>query len=128
MRTLIYLFLFSTSLYAKEITVEDGRLKYKLTYDAKEMRYQDEASELSLVKKDCNSHIVDRFEKKLDRFLEKPFLNDTRPGFLKIKIDGKEMYEPRFGDRAVFLVGITKEFKTLKIEESLNCVKNRKGP
>ena len=127
MRTLICLFLFSTSLYAKEITVEDGRLKYKLSYDAKEVKYQDEASELSLVRKDCNSHIVDRFEKKLDRFLEKPFLNETRPGFLKIKIDGKEMYEPRFGDRAVFLVGMNKEFKTLKIEESLNCAKNRTG-
>lgn len=124
MRALIFSFFFSTSIFARQMVVEDGHLKYKLAFDDNKLVYQNEVMDISLQKKECNRHIIERMNKKLNHFLEQPFLDDTRPGFLKITLDKKVGYEPRFGDRAIFLIQINQEIKKLKIEESFNCKTN----
>lgn len=124
MRAIIIVLVFtSAQIFAKDFTVEDRRLKYKISYDEKSFSYRDEATEMSLIKKDCNAHIVERLKNKLDGYFKKPFLEDSRPEFLKILADGKVLYEPRYGERAVFFLKMPQEIKTLKIEESLNCKK-----
>jgi hypothetical protein len=124
-RTVIFIFSFlSFNGYTKDFSFEEGHLKYKMSYDEKSIHYRDEATELSLTKKTCNSHIIERIKNKLDGYFKKPFLEDSRPEFLKIIMDGKTFYQPRYGERAVFLMTMPDEIKKLKIEESFNCGKN----
>lgn len=123
MRALILVLLFSSTIFAREIVVEDNRLKYNISVDEQSIRYKDELTELTLKKQECNAHIIKRTKMKFEKFLSKPFLEDSRPEFLKVKVDGKQGYEPRYGDRAIFLVRIPDEIKKLKIEESFNCKK-----
>lgn len=110
---------------AKDIVIEDGHRKFELTLSHKLgtylVTYKDELTSLTLAKKKCNAHILERLNKRFDKLLERPFLEDPRPEFLKIKIDGKQFYGPRFGDRAVYLLSFPEEIKKLKIEEGFNC-------
>ncbi len=126
MRSLILLtaVFISFSAMTKEIEVQDGRRKFLLTITEDQVRYKDELTTLSLTKKDCNSHLITRLQRKIDKFFKRPLLEDSRQEFLKIKVDGKQFFEPRFGDRAVFFLSLPEEVKKLKLEESLNCEKN----
>lgn len=128
MRTLILatilLLILAGALNAREITVQNRNKKFSLKYDESSLVYKDELTELSLIKKACNAHIVGRMVKQLNKHLERPFLEDGRPEFFKVTVDGKTAHEPRFGKRAVFLLSLHQEIKKLKIEENLNCNKN----
>lgn len=124
MRAIVFTLMLMNSVLAVEIKVEDRNRKYQIKYDETSIIYKDESSELSLLKKPCNAHILERMKKKLDKHLRRAFLEDSRPEFLKIKVEGNQGYEPRFGERAVFLLSMNQEIKKLKIEEDMNCNKN----
>jgi hypothetical protein len=106
---------------AKDLVIEDGHRKYELTIAQKLITYKDELTSLTLAKKKCNAHILERLNKRFDKLLEQPFLEDARPEFLKVKIDGKQFYGARFGERAVYLLAFPREIKKLKMEEGFNC-------
>lgn len=109
--------------FAHELVVIDGRLKYQLMTSAKSIAYNETETSLSFILKKCNAHILKRFNAKLDRLLINPFLVDGRKNYIEIKLDKKIGFEPRFGERAVFLLAMNEEIKKLKIEESFNCQK-----
>ena len=130
MYTLKFLSLFSvmcfticTSLQARDIEVIDGKLKYTLVGLKDKLSYQAQNTTLLITRKDCNAHILDRFNKRLDRLLKYPFVQDNKPGFIQVKVDGVMGFEPRFGDRAVFLLTINEKIKKSVIEDQLNCAK-----
>lgn len=124
MRALVLFFLLSFSVSGKEIIVQDKNREYSLSYDTVSVRYKDRLTSLSLQAQPCNEHILKRMVQKLDHHFNRPFLDSPRPEFLKLRIDGKEVYEPRFGKRSRFLLSMNQEIKKLKIEEDLNCNKN----
>lgn len=126
MRTLILLaFIFTAqSAMAKVLEVQDGRRQYQMTIVPDRIVYKDELTMLTLNKETCNSHLIKRMQSRIDKFFKRPFLEDSRPEFLKVKVDGKQYFEPRYGDRALFLLSVPEEMKKLKIEENLNCGKN----
>lgn len=116
-------FAISTSLMARDIEVIDGNLKYSLKAQKDLLFYQAQNTTLSIAKKDCNAHIIDGFNKRLDRLLKYPFLQVNKPGFIQVKVDGVVGFEPRFGDRAVFLLTMNEKIKKSVIEDQLNCAK-----
>lgn len=109
--------------FSHEIEVTDGNLKYTLKTDKDFIGYQTEEASLSLTKKPCNAHIIDNFNKSMDRLISNTFLSSIRPGFVQVKIDNVVGYEPRFSERAFFLLSMNKKIKKYKIEEELNCSK-----
>ena len=119
----VIVFSITTSLLARDIEVSDGNLKYTLRALKDQVFYQAQNTTLSISKKDCNAHIIDGFNKRLDRLLKYPFLQLNKPGFIQIKVDGLVGYEPRFGDRAVFLLTMNEKIKKSVIEDQLNCAK-----
>lgn len=111
------------SSWSMDIQVMDGRKKYQLILTETVVRYKDELTDVTLSKKECSAHLHQRFEREVKKMMSRPFLDDFRPEFLKIDIDGKVGYEPRYGHRAKWLLSVPVEMKKLKIEESLNCNK-----
>jgi len=126
MRTLILfgIIFISFSSFAKDIVIEDGRRKFQISTTEEKIIYKDELTSLTMSKQACNVHIMERLKKRLDKYFKRPFLEDSRPEFIKLKVDGKPYFEPRFGERALFLLSLPDEIKKLKIEEDLNCAKN----
>lgn len=116
----IILFLIQIS-EARELQVKNKNLAYKLTIDKTSMKFEAAEISLSLDSKDCNTHIRERFIRKLDRFLSRPFLTQSRDGSIEITLDGIKGHEPKFGKRAEYLLSMNEEFKKIKLEESLSC-------
>ena len=116
--------LVSVSGYSAEIEVKDGNLKYRLKFGPDLIEYSDHEMTLSLIKRKCNSHIIEKFNKELEYFTKASFLNSSRPGFIQLKLNTIIGYEPRFGNRAIFFLSLNEKIKKFKIEEQLNCLKH----
>jgi hypothetical protein len=119
----ILTFVSSQASYSHELIVTNGRLKYNLSAEAGFIRYKTQETSLSLEKRSCNGHIIDKFLRDLTRYMKGQLLHDQRGEFLVVKFDNDLGYVPKFGARAVFLVSMNERIKKLKIEEMLNCEK-----
>lgn len=121
---IIFILIFSSlACFSREIFISNHNLKYTLKYDEQSIHYKTIDADYSFKKEECNTHIIKRFAAEMDKFLKDPFPNVKSQDFFGVKLDGAELYSPRIGERALFLMNMHHEIKKLKIEESFNCAK-----
>ena len=106
---------------AKEVAVKHKMHNYKVIYDEKNIIYRSSYTELSLKLKDCNAHIVKEFNSKMNAYLKGDFLATEGNESYSIMIDNLKKFDSLESNRAQFFANFDEYFKTLKVEEHLNC-------
>jgi hypothetical protein len=114
---LISLLLFILSLNAKEISVSNRNINYKINYNDKSILYEAPGIELSLEKRKCNKYLFESFNKKINFALKQSFSDSANQESYLIKIDLSSK-----GNQD-FFINFDNYFKQLKIEELLSCQK-----
>ncbi len=118
---LIFLYLLSQSIKASEIEVHYKLTTYHIISDSKLIKYTASYTELSIKKQKCNEHIFNSLESKLKNFTTTNFQQKPSRNTYTITIDHNKLYDNYNSKRAHFFDKFDSYFKTLKIEEKLNC-------
>lgn len=118
---LIASILLSGSLYAKTVEINYRNFNYKIDYNEKEATYTAPHTELSLKAKECNKHILKEFKSKMDAYLRGDFLTKSTDQSYSLTIDNSKKYDLLISKRGIFFSNFDNYFKTLKVEEKLNC-------
>ncbi|HXH31006.1 MAG TPA: hypothetical protein VNJ01_09360 [Bacteriovoracaceae bacterium] len=122
LRTLLTLFLITSSVYAETLQVTYGLKSYTLTYEESLVVFEGELMKLSLQKKSCNQGILKKFlvllranKAKIVRLAVKP--EDS----VRVTSAGESFYTTASTPGGRFLQLIPGEIKRMKIEEKLRC-------
>ncbi len=111
------------SLCAKEINVTYKRISYTLVLNEKMVQYKDQYTDLKIEKKKCNEHIFKELSTNIEQYLSHPFSAFVSNSNLTFTIDKKVFPEIEKTNRAQYFLKFFDHFKSLKIEEGLNCKK-----
>lgn len=111
----------SSTLMAHELAVKDRFFTYSLSVEEGFIRFKTMNTNVSLERKKCNAHIIDRFRKQFDRYMKDPLAQVQRLNSIEVKLDSTSGYVDKKGNRAKFLRSMPNQIKKLKIEEGLNC-------
>lgn len=120
---LIFLFLISQPIKASEIEVHYKLTTYHINSDSNLIKYTASNTELSIKKQKCNEHIFNSLQSKLKNFTTANFQQEPTQNTYTITIDHNKLYDNYNSKRAQFFDKFDSYFKTLKIEEKLNCNK-----
>lgn len=106
---------------AKEVSVSYKMHNYKITYDEKKISYRGPYTDLSIMLKDCNAHIIKEFNSLMNANLKGDFLASKGSESYSITVDNSSKYDLLTSKRALFFANFNEYFKALKTEEHLNC-------
>jgi hypothetical protein len=106
---------------AHELAVKDRFFTYNLSVEEGFIRFKTVNSNVSIERKKCSAHIVDRFRKQFDHYMKDSLAQVQRSGSIEVKFDSTSGYVDKKGNRAKFLRTMPNQIKKLKIEEGLNC-------
>jgi molecular chaperone DnaK (HSP70) len=106
---------------ALEIDFDYKLIHYKILSTENKISFKGQFSDLSLVKKDCNQHIIKKIQSKFRNYLKADFKNSPVINGYTIQIDQKVKYDFSENNRATFFIYFESYFKTLKLEEKLSC-------
>lgn len=121
---IIVLLIFSSALLsAQELIVTVGNRSYLVGNSSDLITFKSHDVDLSINRKKCNAHIMDRFSRDFKKLTLKPFLSSSRPGFIEVKINGIKSFEPKQSERGIALANMYEDFKKMKIEDQLSCPK-----
>lgn len=118
---LIFYFFFICFLNAREIKVDSPHFQYQIEYDKNHILYSTKYTKLSLKKNNCNDFIFKRVRSSIENFAQKEFLRKETRDSYSIQIDQEKKYDLLKSDSGAFFSQFDNYFKTLKIEEKLNC-------
>lgn len=126
---------------AKEERVEEKTLKvstalkhFTVTYNENRVAVKGHQVDLNLDRKECNAHIIKRFNKETDSFI-KDFLKKREKNRLvekaaidtvEVQIQGKGYFTPSSSSIGRIALYFPQEILRMKWEEKLNCEKNTK--
>lgn len=120
--SVILTFLVSTSLFAKEMVVISRQSTYKLNYDAGMVSLKGPQVDLSLIRSECNSDIIEVFTLRMNSVLRSsPLQKSGTPGYFKFILDGEEYFESMHSRRGGVLLTLPKELQRMKLEEEALC-------
>lgn len=111
----------SGTVKARDLEVKDRFFTYTISVEEDFIRFKTANSNVSIEKRKCSAHIVDRFRKQFDRYMKDPLAQVQRKNSLQVKLDMTAGYVHQTGDRAKFLKSMPNQIKQMKIEEGLNC-------
>lgn len=120
---IIIALLISFSLFAKEVNVTYKRISYTLVLTEKTIQYKDQYTDLKLEKKKCSEHLFRELHTTIEQYLSHPFPVIVPNSNLTFTIDKKVFPEMETTNRARYFIKFFDHFKSLKIEEGLNCKK-----
>jgi hypothetical protein len=106
---------------ALEINFDYQLVHYKVISEVDQIRFQSQFTDLSLIKKECNQHILKNLQSKLHNYLKVNFQDLPVKNGYSIKFVKNIKYDYIENNRARFFINLDHYFKTLKIEEKLSC-------
>lgn len=118
---LILSLIISTTLQAKVVQVNYKNFNYKVDYNETRVIYTAPQTELSFKEKLCNKHIIKEFKSKMDAHLRGDFLTKQSEQTYTLVIDDSKKFDLFTSKRGLFFAKFDEYFKTLKVEETLNC-------
>ena len=115
----------SSSVHAKTLTVKAPFKTMTLNYDQKKISLKGYQLDLSLKRKNCNGHILDRFKWKMEKLLESKTLLKTRTEkeSLEIQFNGRKLFAPPRSKEAMLLLNLPIEVQRMKLEGIFVCRK-----
>ena len=112
----------------QKIIVKTHLKKFTLTYNRKKVRIEGYMMNLSLNRKKCNSHIIDRFNqdikkiiRKYKKDLKKEWKGKKNIATLKVHLRGRQYFLNGDSKAGMVFLAIPKEIIRMKKEEKLNC-------
>lgn len=109
---------------AHELTVKDRFFTYNLTVEEGFIRFKTMNTNVSIERKKCSAHIIDRFRKQFDRYMKDPLAQVQLSNSLEVKLDSTSGFTDKKDNRTRFLRSMPNQIKKMKIEEGLNCNSN----
>lgn len=118
---ILFLFLKTFSLTeSSEISIHYKNLNYKIITSESRISLKAPNLDLSIVLEKCNGHIFKKLEKSLQNNI--PLKSDIESkNVFSIKIDNTLLYDNYQSSRSNYYKDFIFYFKSLKIEETLNC-------
>jgi hypothetical protein len=118
---ILFLFLKTFSLSeSSEISIHYKNLNYKIITSESRISLKAPNLDLSIVLEKCNGHIFKKLEKSLQNNI--PLRSDIESkNVFSIKIDNNLFYDNYQSSRSNYYKDFIFYFKSLKIEETLNC-------
>lgn len=114
------IFLTATA-HAAHLKVSSPRLNYQLYWDSLGLRLSSGTTNLSLARRSCNAHILDRFVQQYTNFRKLPHVKNSTQEQLTYQLDGKAHTVVRDSRLGRVLVLLPREVRRLKMEEALAC-------
>ena len=114
------------------LIVKTALKQFTLTYSKKQVAITGYMMDLSLDRKKCNAHIIDRFNqdiKKIIRTNKKALLKKNSKKnieTLQVSIAGKIYFIRGRSKAGAIFLSLPREIVRMKWEERLNCEKNKK--
>ena len=117
--------IFATPIQAKTLSVKAPFKTMTLNYSRKKISLKGYRLGLSLKRKDCNNHILDRFRWQMNRLLKSKTLlrNKKEKESLEIQFNGRKLFAPPRSKEAMLLLNLPLEVQRMKLEGILICRK-----
>ena len=113
--------------------VKTALKQFTLTYNRNKVAIQGYMMDLSLQRKKCSAHILDRFNKDMKTFisthkqgLKKNLTWKKTIETLEIQIDGENYFLKGRSPAGMAFLSLPREITRMKWEEKLNCEKKKK--
>ncbi len=106
---------------AAELKIHYNNFRSTINSSASEVAYKDTTTDLSVKKKKCNSHIVERLFKELNDRSRNLAMEKVESHPMTITIDGLQQTIDQRSPKGQFFHNYIEVMKEAKIEEMLNC-------
>lgn len=107
--------------FATELKIHYNNFRSTINSVATEITYKDTSTDLSLKKKKCNTHIIERLFKELNDQSRNLTLEKIQDHPMTITIDGIKQTIDQRSPKGQFFHNYIDVIKQAKIEEMLNC-------
>ena len=111
------------TIHAKTINFSQNNYRYELKFDLNTLSFKDSNTDLSLIAKKCNQHILKYSKVLIENFLSHEFNTNQSEDSIRLEIDHKVFYESPHTTRGTYFKNFRKYILSKKIEEDLNCSK-----
>lgn len=119
---------------SKTLTVRTALKQFVLTYNKNRIAIKGYQMDLSLDRKKCNTHIIDRFSKETTQLIREALKSKEMKNTVKqkeidtveIQIEGKSYFTKFASKVAQTFLYYPKEVLRMKWEEKFNCEKKKK--
>ena len=120
---------------SKTLTVGTALKQFVLTYNKNRVAIKGYQMDLSLDRKKCNAHIIDRFNKETSQLIRDALKSKEMKNTVKqkeidtveIQIEGKSYFTKFASKVAQTFLYYPKEILRMKWEEKFNCEKKKKA-
>lgn len=106
---------------AAEVKVQYNNFRSSINSTTDEVVYKDATTDLSLKKKKCNSHIIERLVKELSDQSRNLALEKVQDHPMTVTIDGSKQTIDQRTPKGQFFHHYIEVMKQAKIEEMLSC-------
>ena len=121
LKIILPLITLSLQLEAAEYKIQYNNFHATIKASADDIVYQDSITDLSLKKKQCNSHIVDRLLKELVDQSKNMSEEKIQNYKMTVAIDGQKQTIDQRSKKGQFFYKYIEVIKQAKIEEMLSC-------
>lgn len=108
-------------LEATELKIHYNHFRSTIKATTEEISYKDMTTDLSLKKKKCNSHILERLYKELNEQSKNLTIEKVQNHPMTVTIDGVQQTIDQRSAKGQFFHRYVEAIKQAKIEEMLNC-------
>ena len=101
--------------------------QFTLTYSESAVAIKGYKLDLSLQRKECNAHIINRFYKEMSDFIQKwikSTLNDKQEKGVSVQIEEERYFFDNQSEAGNVLLSLPNEILRMKWEEKFNCKKD----
>lgn len=105
------------------LKVQSPRLQYQLAWDTQGLRLTSSRLNFTLQRRECNGHILDRFQRQYQNFQKIPHQKNSSLEQLTYQLDGTSHTVVRESRLGRVLVLLPREIQRMKREEALACKK-----
>ena len=114
------------------IIVQTALKKFTLIYNINQVTIKGYMMDLSLKRKKCNTHIIDRFNQDIKNMIKanKKILQNTWKGkksieILEVQVEGQSYFVNGRSPTGLQFLSLPKEITRMKWEEKFNCEKKK---
>ncbi len=126
MRIIFLFFSLISFAEASVVIVKFQNQKYEIVHEEKSINLKGHLIDLSLSFKNCNKHIIKKFNSRLDFILSNSKPIDStifKDEVLTLTIDSKSNQYASNSAEGIYFLSLVDEFKTMKLEEMFSCNK-----
>lgn len=120
-KVILFLVLTMNTAFTSELKIHYNNFRSSINSTAEETSYKDVTIDLSVKKKKCNSHIVERLFKELNDQSKNLIMEKVQDHPMTVTIDGIKQTIDQRSLKGQFFHHYIEVMKQAKIEEMLNC-------